>query len=167
MGGNMEEKKGKIVCNAFQTPDGTVLHSKHRHDYVTHEDENGAHYMLDGGNDYVRSSTTINVKWLTVYADDSIELIREVTGRSGYGIPETDDYGRYRCALLKDMSDDWVEASIDYLGDNVEYLKEIYRRELEYRKENPEYSIKDGKSIEFESWEEAFKRSSHLNPEGE
>lgn len=36
-----------IISSRLQTPDGTVLHSKHRHDYVTHTDANGKEYMLE------------------------------------------------------------------------------------------------------------------------
>ena len=45
-----------ILSNRMRTPDGTILESKHRHDYVTHLDANGREYMLDGGLDYVRGS---------------------------------------------------------------------------------------------------------------
>lgn len=44
----------QIVCNRIITPDGTVLQSHHRHDYVTYIDKNGLEYMVDGGNDYLR-----------------------------------------------------------------------------------------------------------------
>lgn len=43
-----------ILRNSMLTPDGTHLISRHRHDYVTHEDKNGEHYMADGRNDYLR-----------------------------------------------------------------------------------------------------------------
>ena len=39
----------KILSNKMRTPDGTILESKHRHDYVTHTDANGKEYMLDSG----------------------------------------------------------------------------------------------------------------------
>ena len=38
-----------LVRNAMRTPDGTIIRSRHRHDYVTHKDANGSEYMLDGG----------------------------------------------------------------------------------------------------------------------
>ena len=56
--GKKKEKKEKlaILNSRMRTPDGTILESKHRHDYVTHTDANGKEYMLDGGLDYVRCS---------------------------------------------------------------------------------------------------------------
>ena len=35
-----------ILRNALKTPDGTVITSRHRHDYVTHTDTNGKEYIL-------------------------------------------------------------------------------------------------------------------------
>lgn len=34
----------KLLANRIITPDGTMLQSKHRHDYVTHIDANGKEY---------------------------------------------------------------------------------------------------------------------------
>jgi hypothetical protein len=45
-----------IVYNAIQTPDGTILQSKHRHDYVSYTDKNGQYYAVDGGLEYVKRS---------------------------------------------------------------------------------------------------------------
>ena len=39
----------KLLANRWQTPDGTILWSKHRHDYVEHWDKNGEYYAIDGG----------------------------------------------------------------------------------------------------------------------
>ena len=46
--------KERIVSNRIRTPDGTILESMHRHDYVTYTDANGKEYMVDGGLDYLR-----------------------------------------------------------------------------------------------------------------
>ena len=65
-----------ILSNRMRTPDGTILESRHRHDYVTHLDKNGKEYMLDGGLDYVRSSANGDEYLLTIYTDFPHELIR-------------------------------------------------------------------------------------------
>ena len=62
----------------MKTPDGTILESLHRHDYVTYTDANGKEYMLDGGRDYVRCSANGDEEVLTINSDDCHEMIREV-----------------------------------------------------------------------------------------
>lgn len=46
----------KIIVNAIETPDGTVLLSAHRHDFRGHTDANGKFYAVDGGTDYLKRS---------------------------------------------------------------------------------------------------------------
>ena len=46
-----------ILVNSIQTPDGTVLISRFRHDYQTHIDKtNNKEYFVDGGKSYSRRS---------------------------------------------------------------------------------------------------------------
>jgi hypothetical protein len=52
----MEKFNNNIVYNAIQTPDGTILQSKNRHDYVDYTDKNGQYYSVDGGLDYLKRS---------------------------------------------------------------------------------------------------------------
>lgn len=74
----------KLIANRWQTPDGTILWSKHRHDFVTHKDKvTGETMFIDGGNEYIRSSG-VGLKSLCVYSNGTFELDREwvVWGRN-------------------------------------------------------------------------------------
>ena len=68
----------------------------------------------------------------------TFEQIREKIGRSGYG---KDGKGEYREAALKDMNDNWVKASIEYVPNDHPH-REYYIKELKYREEN-NISIED------------------------
>lgn len=125
--GDMSE----ILCSKLICPDGTILHSKHRHDYVDHIDANGYYYFLDGGNDYVRSSLNeISGTYLTITTDDPHSLIREHFVWGTYG-KNGDEELRY--IILKDMEDEHVEAVLEY-GEKWVHIIEIFRDELRYRK---------------------------------
>ena len=64
-----------VVYSALRTPDGTLLESKHRHDFVSHEDANGKTYMLDGGLDYIRSSCNGDEVFIEVTLDYPHEIV--------------------------------------------------------------------------------------------
>ena len=120
----------QFVYNAIMTPDGTILHSKHRHDYILYEDANGEKYMLDGGNDYRR--THINEQEATdisVTYSDSIDKIREHLVWGTYGIEGS---LQLKEVLLKDMSNDHIKAIIN---DGYK-LNPVMKLELLYRAEN-------------------------------
>jgi len=63
---------------ALRTPDGTIIRSRHRHDYVTYTDANGKKYMIDGGLDYVRSSAWGDEEYLTVTSEDLHDKMENV-----------------------------------------------------------------------------------------
>ena len=122
-----------MIVNKIQTPDGTILHSRHRHDYVTHTDTvNGEFYMLDGGNDYRRMSGS-TFKDLAVFDTDDFSVIRENFERGGYGKNGDEPL---KWTLLKDMDDDYLDAVIKYEAERCGQFLWIYAREKEYRKEN-------------------------------
>lgn len=74
-----------IILNAMRTPDGTVLISRNRHDYVTHTDENGKTYMLDGGLDYIRSSAHGDETYMILDDSEPFDLKRWVVVWGTYG----------------------------------------------------------------------------------
>jgi len=69
----------KIICNKIQTPDNTILISYSVHDYKEHKDKvSNEIYMVDGGNDYLRRNINkVPYEELSVYSDESFEVIRE------------------------------------------------------------------------------------------
>jgi hypothetical protein len=109
----------KIIYNGLQTPDGTIIESTHRHDYMSYEDKNGKRYVIDGGLDYVRYSNNGDEKLITKYADQPHEEIREYAFRAGYGKPGNPDYGTYRVVRIADMDADYLDSAIDYIKDII------------------------------------------------
>lgn len=124
----------KLIHSSIQTPDGTILVSRHRHDYVSHTDANGEYYFLDGGDSYIRRSINIEpAKPLFLYFDDPHEKIREVVERGTRGKNGNEDFRRVK---LKDIDDEWLKNIIEYEEDlrpNNPYI-EIYKNEVEWRK---------------------------------
>jgi hypothetical protein len=131
----MMEEEPSILRNAIRTPDGTIIESKHRHDYVTHLDKNGEMYMVDGGLSYLRRSVNKEpAEDLTIYSDSPIEKIREGFSWGTYR-KEGEDSLRY--ILLKDMSNSHIDNIIK--DGYHKHLEEIFNRELSYREENQIY----------------------------
>lgn len=131
------EKSKRIILNQIQTPDGTILRSMHRHDYVTYVDKNGKEYMVDGGNDYLRRNTHDDAPYieLSVYDDAPFQVIRENFHRGGRGKNGTDPL---TWVPMSKMSDSWLLACIQYnkeRGLDDSFASDMYRKELVWRKE--------------------------------
>ena len=99
----------QLLYNALQTPDGTILTSRSRHDYVSHVDENGKNYFTDGGLDYVRCSAHGDEVHLSVWSDDNHEVIRE---RAEWGTYGKDGDKPLNWVKLKDIETDHLKAVI-------------------------------------------------------
>lgn len=99
----------KILYNAIRTPDGTLLESKFRHDYVTHTDLNGLRYMVDGGHAYLRRALMPAAPYeeLSLTEDSYIGDIRKVWTWGTYGKNGDEKYSRVK---LKDMTEDHIKA---------------------------------------------------------
>ena len=125
-------KMAQIVYNALQTPDGTIIVSRHRHDYVTHEDKNGKHYMVDGGTDYLRRSINHDQIDLSLYLTDDYTKIREVFvwGRNYDAnmnrLPQTE------WVALKDLDDGHLDALCSYEPAG-ELRRLLFIKEKQYR----------------------------------
>lgn len=129
----VEECGGVTVDDVYYPPKEPTLVAR-----ITLTPDNELEYFTENSN-----SDLI----IEIYDNDPIEIVREVTGRAGYG---KDMQGEYRVAMLKHMSNPWLEASIDF----DERLAYLYESELRYRKEN-KIHIDDSDASYFSSWSEA------------
>ena len=121
----------KLVRNAIQTPDGTILESRHGHDFVSHIDLNGEFYFVDGGLDYLRGSLNKEpAKDLTLYSDDDFSKLRE--GVSWGTLGKNGEYKQVKYILVCDMEKEHIEIILKEFK-VVEWLKEIFEKELEHR----------------------------------
>lgn len=119
----------RIVRNAIQTPDGTIIESNHRHDYVSHVDEvDGETYMVDGGLDYIRRSNAH--KDLSVFMGDGHEVVRANLSWGTYGKDGTEPYHRI---FLKDMETSHIQACLDTQHQMYPQVRESMETELKYR----------------------------------
>lgn len=128
-----------LVYRGLKTPDGTVLHSSHVHDYVTHLDKNGKTYMLDGGLEYARRSNNGDEEIIEVYSNEPYEKVRQYAYRTGYGKPGDSDYDNFRVTFFKDMTNEHLKAAIPYVdkrfGEDSDHLS-LLLIEYAYRKHN-------------------------------
>lgn len=123
----------QILRNAVRTPDGTVLESKHRHDYVVYTDTVTAEqYMVDGGLDYLkRSVNSVIAAELYVTTKDDFELVRDAFTWGTYGKdgkqPRTE-------VKLQDMTSEHIQAVLDtqrHIRGTV--VEQLFKQELLYR----------------------------------
>lgn len=122
-----------VVYSALRTPDGTVLESRHRHDFKTYTDANGKEYMIDGGLEYVRSSAWGDEEYITVTLDDPHERVREfvIWGTRGKNGDEP-----YREVKLSEMSNAHIRACIETQPGMRPSFKRAMLNEMTYRDAN-------------------------------
>ena len=118
-----------LIRNAIQTPDGTVLVSKYRHDYQSYQDANGKTYVIDGGLDYVRSSIHHDQVSLALYDDEPHEVQSAYLTWGTYGI--RGDQPRSDIASA-DMETAHIEAGLSECHPTP-VLRNCMRKELELR----------------------------------
>jgi hypothetical protein len=124
--------EARIVANRIRTPDGTILESMHRHDYVTYVDANGKEYMVDGGLDYLRRNVHDDAPYqeLSVYADDLHIEIRNVFK---WGTRGKDGKQPLKYVVLKDLTTEHIEAILDTQTHIAGHIRKIFIDELSFR----------------------------------
>jgi hypothetical protein len=107
----------------------------HRHDYRTYVDANGLEYMVDGGLDYLRRNVHENApaEELSVYSDDSHELIREAFK---WGTRGKDGRQPLKYVPLKDLTTDHIQAILKTQDHIQQYIRNIFLDEMIFRTKN-------------------------------
>ena len=121
----------QIVCNRIRTPDGTILQSHHRHDYVTYIDKNGFEYMVDGGHDYLRRNfhEQAPATEFSLTMDDPFEDIRQ---GFTWGTRGKDGKQPLTWVSLCMLETDHI-ITILATQNLADYVTELMEKELEYR----------------------------------
>ncbi len=131
-----------LLLNRIMTPDGTILTSRHRHDYVQHRDKNGNTYMVDGGLDYLRRAAPNDYTEMSVYSHHPFDIIRKSIEWGTYG-KNGDEELKY--IPISEMSDSHIKAVISLKEDVInkrpltyfeETLIKIMKLEIKYRKKH-------------------------------
>lgn len=141
-----------LIHNSLMTPDGTVLVSRYRHDYVTHTDKNGKEYMVDGGIDYGRFSIHEDAPHtdLCLYDDEPHKVQRWVIRWGTYG---KDGKQPLTLKPIAEMDTGHIELVLQDHNPTRVY-RACMEKELEYRKglsgdqETVQSSTKTGNSGE-------------------
>lgn len=123
----------QILVNKIQTPDGTILESRHRHDYVSCLDTTtGEWYSTDGGLDYIRRSiNSVPAKELDVFVGDQHTKIREEFRWGSYGI---DGKGPKVLITLKDLTNEHIEAILSTQWQTPDFIRDVFLAEVDFRK---------------------------------
>ena len=126
----MEESR--LIRNAIQTPDGTIIESKSGHDYVTHVDAlTGKTYMVDGGLNYVRRSVHADQIDMCLYDNEPHKVQSEVLTWGTYG---KDGKQPLQYKTIAEMETAHLEVVVEMVGVSP-ILHQCMVNELKLRKE--------------------------------
>jgi hypothetical protein len=122
--------ESKLLLNRIKTPDGTILTSYNRHNYVEYKDTITKEVlMVDGGTDYLRRNIG-TYEELSVYDDGS-----HITRRSAVHWGTRGKDGRQPLVYkpIKDLDSDHIEAILKTQHQISDFYREIFKEELKYR----------------------------------
>ena len=122
--------ESKILLNRIKTPDGTILTSYNRHNYVEYKDTLTKEVlMVDGGTDYLRRNMG-TYEELSVY-DDGTHLTRRSAVH--WGTRGKDGRQPLVYKPIKDLDSDHIEAILKTQHQISDFYREIFKDELKYR----------------------------------
>lgn len=142
----MQTKERHLIRNAIKTPDGTVIESTYRHDFVCHTDANGERYCVDGGRDYLRRVGAMDYEDMSLYDDEPHEVQRNVLKWGSYG---KDGKSPVRYIPIAEMETDHIQAVLQECRPSY-VLRNCMLEELKFRGEScedegcPHYGTKHG-----------------------
>ena len=123
----------RLLRNAIQTPDGTILVSRHRHDYKEYEDANGWVYVVDGGLDYHRRSVNHHepeIDKCVSEGDAPHEELRNMVTWGTYGKLGDQPLSQITIAT---MTTKHIQAVLDTQKNMYPQVRDLMKAELEYR----------------------------------
>jgi len=122
----------KVLVSGMICPDGTVLYSRHRHDYKEHIDTiTGEWMMIDGGVDYLKSSVNeIRAEYISLTTESDHIEIRQHFGWGSYGKDGTEPLHEI---LLKNMEDSHIEAVLRTQSHIAAHIVKLFEDELNFR----------------------------------
>ena len=123
--------KYKILISRWKSKDGTILISRHRHDWVCHFDTvDQTTVFIDGGIDgYVRTSGDLENMCLYDTDEDHHE-VRELYLWTSYGV---DGKQPPKTQPIKDLTTDHIAAILKTQTHLPEYVLNMFQREIVYR----------------------------------
>jgi hypothetical protein len=134
----VSENNARLVKNCLETPDGTILYSRHRHDYQHHIDENGKTYFTDGGLDYVRCSANGDEIHHHVWNDEPFDKVREAVEWGTYG---KDGNNPLSWKRLCDMTSEHIESILENVASISSLHRELFNLELKLRESEDDSSF--------------------------
>lgn len=131
----MTSKGNNLVYNAIKCPDGTILVSKHRHDYVCHTQADGREYFVDGGLAYQRIGASDEYyQNLSLYEDSPHEDIREVFTWTRIFDAEMNRLSQPEPVLLKDITDSHLDALVEWTEEGYPaHINNLFVNEKQWR----------------------------------
>lgn len=126
----------KYLLNRIQTPDGTVLTSRHRHNFVEYTDKNGQYYANDGGRDYLRRlADKPDYKDLSVKDDGKFETRRQYLEWGQNFDKNNKRLLKTKFISIKDLATDHIFAILKNVWKISLIYRDTFNKELDYRNE--------------------------------